>query len=197
MKIAILGWGSLLWDIENLAPFVTGDWRMSGGPALPMEFSRVSPKRKMGLAVCLDPENGALCATHAIQSTRTDVELSVQDLAARERASISRIGWATTTDSFGRLPAVNALVTQWCIEGDYDAALWTDLEPNFEQPPRDAFTVPRAIAYLKTLRGEQIEEAYRYIEEAPPTTMTPLRRALEQDPWWTSLSVGPATRTAP
>ena len=73
MRIAILGWGSLIWDIEILAPHVTGAWQMSGGPDLPMEFSRVSAKRKMGLAVCLDPQDGALCPTHAIRSTRTQV----------------------------------------------------------------------------------------------------------------------------
>ncbi|SOH94767.1 hypothetical protein SAMN06273572_105191 [Monaibacterium marinum] len=197
MRIAILGWGSLIWDIENLEPFVTGDWQMSGGPALPMEFSRVSPKRKMGLAVCLDPEVGALCATHVIRSTRTDVQQAARDLAARERAPMDRIGWATAQECFGRLPAVNSRVMQWCAQGDYDAALWTDLEPTFHESQGQDFTVLRAIEYLKTLRGEQIEEAYRYIQEAPPTTMTPLRRALQNDPWWATLSAGPAAQTAP
>ena len=197
MRIAILGWGSLIWDIEILAPHVTGAWRMSGGPELPMEFSRVSAKRKMGLAVCLDPQDGALCPTHAIRSTRTQVTQAAVDLAARERAPLDRIGWATATDAFGRLPQVNDRVMEWCATGDYDAAIWTDLEPNFHEAPRDPFTVAGAIAYLKTLQGDQIEEAHRYIQEAPATTMTPLRRALAADPWWTSLKAGPAQRTGP
>jgi hypothetical protein len=33
-----------------------------------MEFSRISPKRAMGLVVCLDPAAGVPCPTHAIGS---------------------------------------------------------------------------------------------------------------------------------
>ena len=35
---AILGWGSLLWDLDDLSPHVRGPWRVCAGPALPMEF---------------------------------------------------------------------------------------------------------------------------------------------------------------
>ena len=38
-RYAVLGWGSLLWDLDDLAPKVTGDWHMLAGPALPMEFA--------------------------------------------------------------------------------------------------------------------------------------------------------------
>ncbi|SVC10487.1 uncharacterized protein METZ01_LOCUS263341, partial [marine metagenome] len=37
--IAIIGWGSLLWDLDNLTPFVQGDWAINAGPRLPLEFS--------------------------------------------------------------------------------------------------------------------------------------------------------------
>ena len=49
--IAILGYGSLIWDLEILAPHVAGNWEMRAGPSLPMEFSRISKKRKLGLVV--------------------------------------------------------------------------------------------------------------------------------------------------
>ncbi|WP_316015844.1 hypothetical protein [Roseobacter sp. HKCCA0434] len=188
MRIAIIGWGSLIWDLEILAPQVAGDWRMGAGPMFPLEFSRISPKRKMGLAVCLDPENGDQCPTHAIASIRDVLEEAVEDLAARERAPVSRIGWATAQESFGRLAPVNDLAMAWCAASDeFDACLWTDLEPNFEEREGIPFTVPDAIAYLRTLDAEQIEEAHLYIEEAPPATDTPLRRALDEDAWWRGL----------
>ncbi len=69
-RIAILGWGSLLWDLDDLAAKVDGPWLRRAGPRLPMEFSRISPKRKMGLVLCLDPADGTGCATHAIRSRR-------------------------------------------------------------------------------------------------------------------------------
>ena len=45
MKIAILGWGSLVWDSRQLPH--SGEWH-TGGPVLPIEFSRVSKDGRLG-----------------------------------------------------------------------------------------------------------------------------------------------------
>ena len=89
--IAVLGYGSLIWDLEILEPHVQGPWAMGGGPALPMEFSRISPKRKMGLVACLDPEHGVACPTHAIASRRDAVEAAAQDLAITHVDTAARL----------------------------------------------------------------------------------------------------------
>jgi hypothetical protein len=187
-RIAILGWGSLLWDLDDLAPKVEGSWRIRAGPRLPMEFSRISPKRKMGLVVCLDPAAGVACPTHAIRSRRERVAEAVTDLAARERAPPGRIGWATAEGTgAGRMPEVVAAVTDWCRAGGWAAAVWTDLEPNFRATTGVAFGVAEGCAYLRGLEGASLIEAHRYIRNAPRTTRTPLRRALAADPWWRGL----------
>ena len=79
-RIAILGWGSLIWDLEILAPHVAGDWLMEAGPSLPMEFSRISPKRKLGLVVCLDPVVGVECTTNVVESTKSDILSTIEIL---------------------------------------------------------------------------------------------------------------------
>ena len=184
-RIAILGWGSLIWDIEILAPHVEGEWQMAAGPRLPMEFSRISPKRKMGLVVCLDPEVGVACPTHAIESARQNIHAVEQDLAARERAPLSLIGaWHQSGVSRGRMPEVVANVKDWCVRYGWSGAVWTDLEPNFQAHTTQRFSVETGIAYLKTLGGENLAEAVSYIENAPTHTRTPLRDALKNDPWW-------------
>ncbi len=186
--IAILGWGSLLWDLDDLAPKVAGPWLVRAGPVLPMEFSRISPKRAMGLVVCLDPAAGVPCPTHAIRSVRRRTADAVADLAARERAPRDRIGWATAAgDGAGRMPEVVAAVTEWCRAAGWAAAVWTDLEPNFRTTTGVAFSVPEGRAYLRGLEGAGLVEAHRYIRNAPRTTRTPLRRALAVDPWWRGL----------
>ncbi|MEL6583526.1 MAG: hypothetical protein AAFQ36_06805 [Pseudomonadota bacterium] len=184
MSIAILGWGSLLWDLDDLAPKVRGGWQMRAGPRLPMEFSRISPKRKLGLVVCLDPENGVPCATHTIESTRAALSDTVADLAARERAPLERIGFVGEGRSHSRLLAVIDAVEAWLETSPYAAVVWTDLEPNFAEVRGEPFSVQRGMAYLQTLSGENWDEAYRYISEAPADTDTPLRRALAAQPWW-------------
>lgn len=190
MSIAILGWGSLLWDLDDLAPKVDGNWQMGAGPRLPMEFSRISSKRKMGLVVCLDPENGAPCPTHAIQSIRADIIETVADLAARERCTQGQIGYATPGQARSRLPSVAASVQDWLSETGWSGAVWTDLDPNFAAERGEAFSVARGMAYLRTLRGESWAEAHRYIAQAPAQTDTPLRRALAREDWWRAPSGG-------
>ena len=189
-KIAIIGWGSLIWDLEILAPHTAGEWQMAAGPKLPMEFSRVSPKRKLGLAVCLDPAVGVPCQTHIIRSARRDIHAAIEDLRARERAPAGRIGAFHTSFQHGRMPEVVALVQAWCAAKGWDGAVWTDLEPNFEAHTKRGFSVGEGIRYLKTLRGESLKEAYNYIQNAPAQTATPLRAALAQDKWWQGLGIG-------
>lgn len=187
MQIAIIGWGSLIWDLEILAPYVNGGWQMGAGPDLPMEFSRVSPKRKMGLAVCLDPVHGVPCRTNVICSSRQALSEAVEDVARRERAPVSQIGWATKDEAHGALPAVVDAVQAWLIDSPYDAAIWTDLDANFESMTGQPFGIAAAIAHLKKLDTEQIAEAHRYIQEAPAATDTPLRQTLSKNAWWQSL----------
>lgn len=186
-RIAVIGWGSLIWDLDNLAPFVEGPWLIGAGPDLPMEFSRVSPKRKMGLAVCLDAAAGVPCRTNAILSTRTDVAEAAADLATRERAAqpelIGLIHPATGALRAAS-PPVAAVFADWCAATGAAGAVWTDLPPNFAEMTGRPFTVAAGVAYLKTLTGESRDEAVRYIENAPAATDTPLRRALAEEVWW-------------
>lgn len=186
-KIAVIGWGSLIWDLDNLTPFVTGDWIMGAGPSLPFEFTRVSPKRKMGLAVCLDYVNGDRCPTNAILSKSTDIDQAAEELRARERAKIiDYIGLIHPASGARRssIPEVADIFEDWCRRTGAAGAVWTDLGGNFEEDRGAPFSVPGAIAYLKTLQGESLIEAVRYIEYAPAATNTPLRRALAKDDWW-------------
>jgi hypothetical protein len=185
--IAILGWGSLLWDLDDLAPRVEGPWALRAGPRLPMEFSRISPKRRMGLTLALDPDMGVPCATHAIRSRRSLLAEARADLAARERAPLGRIGWASADGGESRLPAVAHAVADWCAAGGWAGAVWTDLEPNFAEHAGRAFSVEAGVAYLRSLAGESLGEAHRYIRNAPSTVRTPLRRALARDAWWRGL----------
>lgn len=201
-RFAVIGWGSLLWDLENLAPSVEGGWRIGAGPRLPLEFSRISPKRKMGLAVCLDPEHGTACPTHWIGSHRGTIDAVVDDLARRERAVPGQIGAVCLESGLarGRLDPVVRLVGDWCGTHGLRGAVWTDLNSNFAEH-RGPFSVPAAIAYLESLTAESRDEAVRYIENAPPETDTALRRALGRRDWWrreaarvAALDRAPATR---
>jgi len=153
-----------------------------------MEFSRISPKRKLGLVVCLDPVVGVDCATNVIQSTKSDITHTIDDLAARERAPLDLIGAVRCSGlQKGRMPEVCAAVAGWCDLNGWDGAVWTDLEPNFFEYTEQNFTIDAGLAYLRTLSGGNLIEAHNYIENAPHQTRTPLRSALAKDSWWQGL----------
>lgn len=185
-RYAIIGWGSLIWDLENLAPHVRGDWAMRAGPALPMEFTRVSPKRNMALAVCLDAVHGVGCVTNAIASVRGEIGSAVTDLARRERAPEHLIGDVCLASGHanGTSPEIVTRVRNWCQTEGWSGAVWTDLPSNFTEHLGEIFTVPLAISYLRRLTGDSLDEAVAYIEQAPAATDTPLRRALATEDWW-------------
>lgn len=183
--IAVIGWGSLIWDLENLTPHVQGPWRMRAGPELPLEFSRISPKRKRALAVCIDLMDGRPCQTSVIASKRASMVEARRDLARRERAPDGFIGGfcGQTGQTFGR-PQIVFKIAQWCRTSGWGGAVWTDLHPTFTAETGLTFSTDTALGYLQTLEEEALDEAVRYIEHAPATTSTRLRRHLRDDPWW-------------
>ncbi len=185
-SIAILGYGSLIWDLDDLAPKVRGPWYMAAGPDLPLEFSRVSPKRRQSLVVVIDTAAGDACPTHVIESIRETVTDAAHDLAARERTDLAHIGWVDVAagTAFSNREGIADRVHEWCVAQGMRGAVWTDLDGNFETATGASFTIARGIAYLKTLEGDSLAAALEYINGAPIETDTPLRRALNADPWW-------------
>ncbi len=185
-RYAILGWGSLIWDLDILAPHVRGEWAMGSGPALPIEFTRVSPKRKRALVLCLDAVHGVGCATNVIASVRDGIGAAVTDLARRERAPEQLIGAVclASGQATGTRPEVVEDVRRWCVAEGWTGAVWTGLPSNFEDHLGEVFSVPRAVSYLRGLSGDSLDQAVTYIENAPAATDTPLRRALSADERW-------------
>ncbi len=105
MRIAILAYGSLIWDEECLAPHITGGWRLGAGPRLPVEFCRISPKRKRALVLTIDAQQGHEVATSYTLSKRTVLAEAIADLAARERCDERHIGFCVRNERPARRPA--------------------------------------------------------------------------------------------
>ncbi len=79
MNIAVLAWGSLVWDPRELA--IDGSF-MAGGPKLPLEFSRVSGDGRLTLVI--DERVGVACATRVGKSKIDDLDEALTDLWKRE-----------------------------------------------------------------------------------------------------------------
>jgi hypothetical protein len=181
MKIAILGWGSLIWDEGDVPlPLETG-WQV-GGPKLPIEFSRISNSRNGALTLVIDPDNGEYISTQFAISKRSDLDDAICDLRTREGTLVKRIGYVNLIDGSQRCNVylnVGDIIRMWANNKNIDAVVWTDLPPNFEE-----FSVDKAIGYLHNhLSSDGATKAREYIRKAPKDTDTPLRRRLTDDPW--------------
>ena len=184
--IVIIGWGSLLWDLDNLEPHVSGEWARNAGPPLPLEFVRVSPKRLQALTVVIDHDHGVPCQTSYTRSHRNDPLEAVGDLAARERADPLNIGYVDVRsgDQRSKHDGVSDTVAAWLDAKSYRAAVWTDLSGNFAEATGTSYSLEGAVEYLAALEGQSQVEAKRYIDSAPGAVDTPLRRKLDSHSWW-------------
>lgn len=198
MKIAVLGWGSLIGDPRTLR--TDGTWRPDG-PWLPIEFSRVSSADH--LTAVIDETHGARLRTYWTVSQLESLEEAIENLRAREgrRVGTEQIGfflsgkgqqeWPLATRRVNhryRLQSVLPELRSWADQSDCDAVIWTDLEPNFEQKTGRPFTVENALSYLKGLDGKALEKAEEYMRKAPVQTETPVRQRARTELGWTNLS---------
>jgi hypothetical protein len=176
MKIAILAWGSLIWNKRELK--IASDWNKDG-VKLPIEFSRISKDGRLTLVI--DEKYGTLIETYWAISDGSDIEKSIKNLRQREGTINKRIGFLNLVDKEKNSHLSDVLIEsieQWANENNISAVLWTDLPSNFKEKQGIDFSVENAIRYLKSLDGEIKEKANRYIEESPKQTMTSLKKEL-------------------
>jgi hypothetical protein len=183
MKIAILGWGSLLWDKADLqlaTPFELT------GPNLPIEFCRVSKNHRLTLII--DETFGTLCQTYAATSAHAELSDAIENLRLREAMSGAQdVGYVETASqersaaATDRHPHAVETIADWAQHAGYDAVIWTALDSHFERQTREPFSVNAAMRFLEGLEQNDTEafaRALHYIRNAPAATQTPVRDAV-------------------
>jgi hypothetical protein len=186
-NIAILGWGSLLWDARSDFDSQIGPWKYDG-PTIPIEFSRVSSTRGKALTLVIDEHNGALCQVAYATSRRKNPDEAIADLRQRERCPLARIGclFADKVRNPKQSPQTYWAVAAWAKTKSFDMVVWTALASNFEEEScnKKNFTIPNAIEHLQSLDADGKAKAAEYVWRAPAFAMTPLRDVLEAEPWF-------------
>ncbi len=184
VRCAVLGWGSLKWKPEELktaAPFAPN------GPLLPIEFCRVSKDGRLTLAI--DETFGDVCTTYSAPSALQTLDAAIENLREREGTIASEIGFVEPASgrqsdvAMERHPQVVATIAAWAESAGYDAAIWTALASNFDEPGKggEPFSVTAAIRYLEALSAKDpagFKRAWDYIKKAPPEVQTPVRDAV-------------------
>ncbi len=184
-NIAILGWGSLLWETQPEFDDWHNDWQMDG-PVLKLEFSRVSISRARALTLVIDEEYGTPTMVAYCVSKRKDPEDAICDLRSREGTTKANIGYLFARDDRFSCQHNEALPTirSWAYHKGFDIVVWTDLRRHFMEEAHQPFSVQAAVAHVKSLSAEGKIKAKEYIWRAPKFVDTPLRRALQGEAWF-------------
>jgi hypothetical protein len=182
VAIGILGWGSLLWEGGSEFDKRHALWRFDG-PTLKIEFSRISTGRQGALTLVIDEQNGSSTTVAWCLSLRHSVEDAICDLRCRESTTVENIGYVRGSRE-PDCPVPQDVITNWAREKNLDAVIWTALKSNFEKRTGTPFSVDVAVAYIKTLDRCGKAKAVEYIWRAPKFVKTPVRSALEQEPWF-------------
>ena len=178
MKIAILGWGSLIWDIREFNHHIS-QWNESN-LELPIEFSRISSSRKGALTLVIDPINGVNVKVRYAIAKLPSLEENIQLLQKREGTTLKNIGFVNLIkDEFKSYhPQIAQKIKDWAEKNNFDGVVWTDLKSNYDKKTGKIFEAKEAFEYLKSLPLEVQKDAFNYINNAPQEVQTPLRNII-------------------
>ena len=133
----LLGWGSLLWDTNEVFDVWHEPWQYDG-PTLKLEFSRVSCSRGRALTLVIDPINGTNNSVFSALSRRSALDQVVEDLRKREKTKTYRsIGvFSREGEERGFDPESLSTIRGWANERGVHSVVWTDLPSNFAKKSR-------------------------------------------------------------
>jgi hypothetical protein len=177
MRIACLGWGSLVWDPRGLP--IRNEW-FCDGPLLPIEFARKSDKLKGRITLVLRDGVSEVRSLWALMSIR-ELQAAREALREREGTSLTDIGyWCRQTESDGI--GIES-VKKWSEFVGVDAVIWTALPGHFENTSQVSLA-DQVVKHLKELPHEKLRFAEEYFRKAPKQIDTDVRRRIENEFGW-------------
>jgi len=175
IKIACIGWGSLIWNPENLA--CQNKW-FEDGPLLPIEFTRISGNNRVTLII---DKNSSPVRTLWSLMLHSNLDDCINSLMTREGTTKENIHYTSANDTCE--DKFESLIKKWLLEKHIDLAIWTGLsfskKTNSKRP-----TVVEIIKHLEQLTGTERSIAEEYIRLAPRQIDTEYRREIENKLGW-------------
>jgi len=172
VKIACLGWGSLVWDPGELS--LRTEW-LPDGPTIRVEFVRQSGKENGRITLVIFPTAEPVTSKWA-EMESDDLDQAAEMLRLREgKPHRHHIGqWTVGQADPASLPGVS----EWAAIRNVDAVIWTALPPKFQGKEGRVPSVEEVAAYLNGLPEGPRAEALKYIRNAPTQIDTVYRREL-------------------
>ncbi len=178
MRIAVIGWGSLIWCPGSLK---LASWWHKSGPNLPIEFSRVSSDDRLTLVIT--PGANKVMTLWAL-SACNDLRDAADHLITREKTSSKYVGRIHSAEDLSNDNIVRD-ISVWLTAQALDGAVWTALPPQTPENWTESEMTPEgAVIYIRSLDDSARSLAERYIRNAPEQIETPIRKKLREEFGW-------------
>ena len=180
LKIAVLGWGSLIWCPGSLA--IRSRWH-NDGPRLPIEFARISDDSRLTLVIRTGSSEQT---TYWALSDFGDLASAMDNLKQREGCrNPDDIHYVTADGQAPGTPETIATKTKQWMQGmhNINGTIWTGLESNWKKKRKRPFASGDALAYLEdlSLRDKTaFQRAREYVCNTPPQIQTEVRQMLKR-----------------
>lgn len=183
MKIACLGWGSLIWEPKELEGYISSEWH-ADGPDLPVEFARESGGNRITLVLV----EGAKCSPSLWAMLNVaNIDDAKSALAKRENITDRNIKYsigfwdAHSKEMHGKCAGV---ISQWAIEKGLDGVVWTNLKAGIGTGKKNdvAPTLDDVIKYFNDL--DDCASAEEYVRKTPAQVRTEFRGGIEEQLEW-------------
>lgn len=180
MKIACLGWGSLIWKAAELP--VASNW-FSDGPWLPIEFAREGDSGKLATVLCAGVAEVQVLWARLAVATLQEAREGLREREGVPREQPECIGsWPNGPQS-----PYQAGIGRWAAANGLDAVVWTALPPRTGGLNRRMPSADEALDYLRKLDPDRQAHARDYIRRTPVAITTAYRRLFEETFNWRPL----------
>ena len=183
MKIACLGWGSLIWEPKELEEYISSEW-YADGPNLPVEFARESSRNRITLVLV----EGTKCSPSLWSMLNVaNIDDAKSALAKREGILDGNIKYAIgfwDAHSEGKYGKCADVIAQWAIEKGLDGVVWTNLKAGTGTGKKNdvAPTLDEIVKYFNDL--EDCASAEEYVRKTPAQVRTEFRSGIEEQLGW-------------
>lgn len=158
VRIAIIGWGSLIWCPGSLN--IATRWRRDG-PLLPIEFARISVDGRLTLVIHRGVDG---VRTYWAVSGCETLDQARENLREREGSPLSKIHWIRSGEPIGDSASyVHTSISSWLARrNDLDATIWAGLESNWDCRRLRPFSADDAVRYMLELEEKRADASTNF-----------------------------------
>ncbi len=186
MRVAVLGWGSLVWKPEPMK--LKDRWHFDG-PMLPVEFARISrnSSTNQDRLIIVPYQGSKLIPVLWATAAHDNIDAAARNLCGRLGCEQKEVGFVNVhTKGFrsSAVPKFHEDIGWWAAKKGIEGVVWADLPANFYEKTGGILTEYNVFDFLRKQEKKGNHEAKEYFQKAPKQIKTRIRDAVQKEFGW-------------